>query len=172
MREHQSLLRMIRIAQFATVKNREVGLSLTDLLALLLDETNTKFNIAKMLYQEFVYSFQNKVYRTNGKFFKEAFKRAMKAKEDEEELITDMEEDENEPITELEVRKEVNWALAYHNLQGTLLDLLVGVNNNDETSKIIYSQIDAANDKANKARHYSFEQAEKTSSHSSINIAH
>ena len=142
-------------------KQREVGLSLTDLLALLLDETNTKFNIAKMLYQEFVYSFQNKVYRTNGKFFKEAFKRAMKAKEDEEELITDMEEDENEPITELEVRKEVNWALAYHNLQGTLLDLLVGVNNNDETSKIIYSQIDAANDKANKARHYSFEQAEK-----------
>jgi hypothetical protein len=142
-------------------KQKGVGLSLTDLLALLLDETNTKFNIAKMLYQEFVYSFQNKVYRTNGKFFKEAFKRAMKAKEDEEELITEMEEEENEPITELEVRKEVNWALAYHNLQGTLLDLLVGVNNNDETSKIIYSQIDAANDKANKARHYSFEQAEK-----------
>ena len=142
-------------------KQKGVGLSLTDLLALLLDETNTKFNIAKMLYQEFVYSFQNKVYRTNGKFFKEAFKRAMEAKEDEEELITEMEKEEDEPITELEVRKEVNWALAYHNLQGVLLDLLVSVNKNDETAKVLFSQLVAANNKANTARHYSFSEAEK-----------
>ena len=139
----------------------KASLSLTDLLALLVDENNKHFNVAKMLYQEFVYSFQNKVYRTNGKFFKEAFKRAMEAREKEEELVTEMENEKDEPITEIEVRKEVNWALAYHNLQGTLLDLLVGVNNNDETAKVLFSQLVAANNKANTARHYSFSEAEK-----------
>jgi hypothetical protein len=38
---------------------------------------------------------------------------------------------------------------------------LVSVNKNDETAKVLFSQLVAANNKANTARHYSFSEAEK-----------